>query len=175
MSTRKGEFITLDDVIREVGRDAVRFFLLMRKPDAHLEFDLELAKKESSENPVYYVQYLHARCVSLLREAEQRGIPFISADKANLSLLKEPEEHRLMAKISLFGDEVKYTACFYQPHRIPLYLMELAGIFHNYYHHHRILSEDMELSQARLVLINCVKTVVANGLNLLGISAPKKM
>ncbi|MFH0774227.1 MAG: arginine--tRNA ligase [bacterium] len=174
MSTRKGEFITLDDVVREVGKDAVRFFLLMRKSDAHLEFDLELAKKESSENPVYYVQYLHARCSSILREAEQRGIPFISAD-SDLSLLSEPEEHRLMAKISLFGDEIKQAAKFYQPHRIPLYLMELAGIFHNYYHHHRVLSEDRELSKARLVLINCVKTVTRNGLTLLGISAPEKM
>ncbi|MDI6752461.1 MAG: arginine--tRNA ligase [bacterium] len=175
MSTRKGEFITLDDVLREVGKDATRFFLLMRKSDAHLEFDLELAKKESSENPVYYVQYLHARCSSILREAEQRGIPFISADKANLLLLKELEEHRLMAKISLFPEEIKEAAKLYQPHRIPLYLMELAGIFHNYYHHHRILSEDRELSHARLILINCVKAVVKNGLSLLGISAPEKM
>ncbi|MBU2461868.1 arginine--tRNA ligase, partial [bacterium] len=175
MSTRKGEFITLDDVVREVGPDATRFFLLMRKSDAHLEFDLELAKKESSENPVYYVQYLHARCSSILREAETRKIPFISVDTVDLSLLSEPEEHRLMAKISLFPDEIKQAAKFYQPHRIPLYLMELAGIFHNYYHFHRVLSEDRELSKARLVLVNCVKTVVGNGLNLLGISAPEKM
>jgi arginyl-tRNA synthetase len=175
MSTRKGEFITLDDVLREVGKDAARFFLLMRKHDAHLEFDLELAKKESSENPVYYVQYLHARCSSILREAEARGVAFIPADKADLLLLQREEEHRLMAKIGLFGDEIKQAAKLYQPHRIPLYLMELAGIFHNYYHHHKVLSENKELSQARLVLINCVKIVAKNGLNLLGISAPEKM
>jgi len=173
MSTRKGEFITLKEVIDEVGKDAVRFFLLTRKSDTHLEFDLELSKKESPENPVYYIQYLHARACSILREAEKIGISL--KGPCDYSLLKLKEEHRLIAHLCLFPDEVKESAINLSPHRIANYLISLASIFHNYYHHHRVLSGDKWLSKARLSLINASRIVAKNGLSLLGISAPERM
>lgn len=172
MSTRKGEFITLKEVIDEVGKDCTRFFLLTRKSDTHLEFDLELAKKGEAENPVYYIQYLHARACSLLREAEKRGI---SMEKPPYSLLTLKEEHRLILYLSLFPDVVKESSIFLEPHRIANYLITLASIFHNYYHSHRIISENKELTRARLSLINASRIVVKNGLSLLGIDAPSVM
>ncbi len=173
MSTREGEFVTLKEVMDEVGKDAARFFLLTKKSDTHLEFDLELAKKESPENPVYYIQYLHARACSILREAEKKKISLVQSPDYSLLVLKE--EHRLMSYISLFPDEVKQAAIFLEPHRIANYLVSLAGIFHNYYHHYRVISDDISLTQARLSLINASRIVAKNGLNLLGISAPSVM
>lgn len=172
MSTRKGEFITLKEVIDEVGKDCTRFFLLTRKSDTHLEFDLELAKKASPENPVYYIQYLHARACSILREAEKHGI---SMQEPDYSLLKLKEEHRLMVHLSLFPDYVKESSIYLEPHRIANYLILLASIFHNYYHHHRIISNNKELTNARLALINASRIVAKNGLFLLGIDAPSVM
>ncbi|MEW6102491.1 MAG: arginine--tRNA ligase [bacterium] len=172
MSTRAGEFITLKSVIDEVGRDATRFFLLTKKSDTHLEFDLDLAKKESAENPVYYIQYLHARTCSILREAEKKNI---RKENPDYSLLTLKEEHRLMTHLCLFPDEVKASAIFLEPHRIANYLIALASIFHNYYHHYRIISDNTELTKARLFLINCSRIVAKNGLYLLGISAPSVM
>ncbi|MEW6007747.1 MAG: arginine--tRNA ligase [bacterium] len=169
MSTRAGEFITLKEVVDEVGRDATRFFLLTKKSDTHLEFDLELAKKESAENPVYYIQYLHARACSILREAEKKNI---RRENPDYRLLTLKEEHRLMTHLCLFPDEVKASAIFLEPHRIANYLITLASIFHNYYHHHRVISDDIALTKARLCLINGSRIVAKNGLSLLGISAP---
>ncbi|HAW49413.1 TPA: arginine--tRNA ligase [bacterium] len=173
MSTRKGEFVTLKEVLDEIGSDATRFFLLTRKSDTHLEFDLELAKKSSPENPVYYIQYLHARACSILREAEKKGIRLVK--RPELSLLKNKEEHKLLIKLSLFPDEVKASSLFYEPHRIANYLLSLADIFHNYYHQHRVISDNRKLTQARLFLVSCAKIVAKNGLFLLGISAPERM
>ncbi|MCM8782690.1 MAG: arginine--tRNA ligase [Candidatus Omnitrophica bacterium] len=169
MSTREGEFVTLRELINEVGRDAARFFFLMRKADSHLDFDLELAKKQSPQNPVYYVQYAHARICSILKK---KGISRI---KARLDLLKEKEEMELIRFLWEFPYIVQSCCYTLEPHGLSLYLQELAKIFHSFYDKHRVIGDDAELTKARLFLVNCAKIVFANGLRLLGVSAPKKM
>jgi len=173
MSTRAGEFITLKEVIDEIGIDSARYFLSTKSPSAHLEFDLEVAKKKSSENPVYYIQYAHTRCCGILREAMTQKD--LSDEKANLELLNEKEEILLMKKILFYPDILLMCARNLTPHHLAMYLLDFAGIFHKFYDTHRVITENREISRARLYLIKAVKTVLKNGLDLLGISAPERM
>ena len=175
MSTRKATFITVDELLEEVGADALRFFFLMRKADSQLEFDLDLATKESQENPVYYVQYAHARLCSIARMAgENKMAPAGSNDKS-LERLVEEEELALLKSMAEFPTLVSGAAHDLMPHRIIFYLMDLAGQFHSFYNKHKVLSDDRELSGVRLALCGALKQVLANGLHLLGVSAPEKM
>ncbi|MCG8605430.1 arginine--tRNA ligase [bacterium] len=173
MSKRAGEIIEMAELIEEVGVDVARFFFLERRTQSPLDFDLDLAKNTSDENPVYYVQYAHARICNILKYAEEQGTGFTS--KADLSPLREPEEIDLMKKLLEFPEIVTLAAKFLEPHRIPNYLRELATTFHRFYHHHRVVTEDRTLTQARLTLVECTRIVLANALDLMGISAPECM
>lgn len=175
MSTRSGKFITLADVVEEVGVDATRFFFLMRSSDSHLDFDLELAKKETQENPVYYIQYAHARICSIFKTAESKGIAFPALEEVDLGLLDQPEDFSLMKKVLSFPEVVGKSAENREVHRIPFYLQELVAQFHSYYSVHRVVSEDVPLTRARLLLLLSVRSVIANGLQIMGVSAPEKM
>ncbi len=175
MSTRSGEFEELSTVVDEVGVDAARFFFLMRSADAALEFDLDLAKEQSSENPVYYVQYAHARVCSIFRQAEEEGVPLDSRDAPPPGVLMLAEERGLMKNLLEWPDVVRTAAERLEPHHVPFGLIALAKQFHAYYNRNRILGQDEELTRARLCLARCVQVVLRNGLNLLGVSAPDKM
>lgn len=175
MSTRSGEFTTLREVVDDVGRDVARFFFLMRKSDAHLEFDLDLAKKTSNENPVYYVQYAHARIESVFRNAKEDGIDIDKLDASNIDLLNSKEETNLMKGILRFRDVLEGSARSFEPHRITFYLMDLVGMFHSYYNKTRILKNEPALTQVRLLLLKVLQNVIRNGLDILGVSAPEKM
>lgn len=175
MSTRAGEFETLKDVVDEVGRDAARFIFLTRDYGSPLDFDLEVAKQKTNDNPVYYVQYVHARIASILRKAADRGIsPAVPSSDARAPLTA-PEEIHLLKAMQCFGEVLQSSAENLAPHRVTYYLMNLASLFHTFYNKHRVLSEDTELTQARLRLVMAVQTVIRNGLTLLGVSAPEKM
>jgi arginyl-tRNA synthetase len=173
MSTRSGEFTTLREVLDEVGTDAARFFYLLRSHHTHLDFDLTLAKTQARTNPVYYVQYVHARICSIFREAEARGEGL--GEHPPISMLTLPEEVRLMKAVARFPDVVGESARTREPHRLPFYLLEVADLFHAFYHQHRFLGETPERTQARLALALAVKTVVGNGLALIGVNAPERM
>lgn len=173
MSTRKANFITLDELIDEVGADVVRYFFLMRSIGSHLNFDLKLAKERSEENPVYYLQYAHARIASIVRHAADQGI--VPGDQPDLSLLSTPEEMGLIRELTQFPDMVESCATAYEPHRLAEYLHGLAGSFHKFYHLHRVVTEDKPLTAARLALCLATKIVLGNGFSILGISAPEKM
>ncbi len=176
MSTRAGEFITLRQVLDEVGRDAARFFFLMRTTNSHLNFDLNLAKSQSTENPVYYVQYAHARICSILEFAAEKGVEVKKAEAVDLSLLKEKEELETIKTLAQFPEVVESGARALEPQGLTGYLQELAGSFHNFYTKFRVIGPgDRNLGSARLVLVKAVKTTLQNGLRLLGISAPEKM
>ncbi len=200
MSKRAGEFITMREVMDEVGADAAKFFFLMRRSDSHLDFDLDLAKQQSAENPVYYVQYAHARLSSVFRIAEERGIPVPQPHEARLDLLRDPDELSLIRKLSDYPSIVQGSATALEPHRITFYLQELAGLLHTFYYKHRIMpvvaeneaaddrfvsagdrvvkqreSVTPELTAARLAMMRQVQQVIKNGLSLLGISAPDRM
>lgn len=175
MSTRAGEFVTLKEVVDEVGSDAARFFFLTRSSDSGLDFDLELAKTESKDNPVYYVQYAHARICSVFKMAESEGVAVPNFKEANLVRLVEEPELSIMKQLAAFPDLIEGAADQLEPHRLTHYLLELAKKFHPYYNQHRFLTDDAELTDARLVLSMAVRQVVANGLQLLGVSAPEKM
>lgn len=175
MSTRAGEFVTLSDVVQEVGKDAARFIFLTRHYDSPLDFDLELAKKKTNDNPVFYVQYVHARISSIARKARERGIDDITGHQSSIAMLKEPEEINLLKTIARYPDVLKNSAIFMEPHRITFYLMELAACFHAYYNKHRVLSDDPLLSRGRLYMVLAVQKVIRNGLTLLGVSAPERM
>ena len=175
MSTRAGQFDTLRQVIDEVGTDAARYNFLMRRSDSHLDFDLELAKKQSNENPVYYVQYAHARICSILRIAEERGYAEPSYERMEPSRLNLPEEIDLVKAISAFPEVVEGAVSTLEPHRLTFYLNDLAGQFHSYYNRHKVMTEDSAQTEARLVLVKSLRTVFANALALLGVSAPDKM
>jgi len=175
MSTRSGEFVTLREVVDEVGRDAARYNFLMRRSDSHLDFDLELAKRQSNENPVYYVQYAHARICSILRMAAERGIAAPAAGEADASLLRLPEETDLIKAITRFPEVVEGAARTLEPHRLTFYLNDLAAIFHSYYNRNKVISEDGALTGARLFLVRSVLTVLKNALKMLGVSTPEKM
>jgi arginyl-tRNA synthetase len=172
MSTRRAEYITVDELLDEVGGDVARFFFLTRKADSHLEFDLDLAKKQSADNPVFYVQYAHARVCSLERQAAGADI---AASPSDLGLLTEPEELAVMKLLAQYGDIVDEAAEALEPHRIVFYLIDLASEFHRFYNRHRIITDDREQSAARLFLARAVRSVIHRGLNLVGVSAPETM
>ncbi|MGB6066952.1 MAG: arginine--tRNA ligase [Desulfomonilaceae bacterium] len=174
MSTRSAEFITLREVLEEVGPDAARFFFLTKRCDSHLDFDLDLAKKQSRDNPVYYVQYVHARVASIFRIAQERNIDTEMTDP-DLTALSLPEEQKIMKHLADFPDTLSEAAEALEPHRITFYLMDLAELFHPYYHDNRVLTEDTRLKKARLYLVEAVRQVVANGLSILGVTAPDRM
>ena len=175
MSKRTGEMITLKEVIDEIGVDAARYWLVMRSPDTHLDFDLDLAKEQSSNNPVYYVQYAHARICSILRKAEEeRDITEIDSQKLIIETL-EPDERDLLLKILRFSEELVESTVKLEPHRLPRYAEELAAIFHSFYTNCRVINEDKKTQARRLVYIKTTKIVLKNILNLLGVSAPEKM
>ncbi|APG24157.1 MULTISPECIES: arginine--tRNA ligase [Syntrophotalea] len=175
MSTRSGEFVTLREVIDEVGRDACRFFFLMRRSDSQLDFDLELAKKQSNENPVFYVQYAHARVCSINRNAVEQGLAVPEMGKVDFEVLALEDELALARLLSRYPEVVDGAAAQFEPHRVVFYLQELAARFHSYYNKGRVLVEDPEVSRARLYLVNCVRIVLRNALLLLGVSAPERM
>ena len=172
MSTRKGQYVTLSEVLTEVGRDASRFFFLMRKTDSHLDFDLELAKKQTSDNPVYYVQYAHARIAGILAGAGEKGL---GSKRPDLSLLKEEEERDLMKAIFEFNYCLYVCAKQLDPYGLTIYLQSLAAAFHRFYDRHKVLSSNDDLTQARLFLIRAVKNVLGNGLKIIGVGAPERM
>jgi arginyl-tRNA synthetase len=175
MSTRSGEFVTLREVIDEVGRDACRFFFLMRRSDSQLDFDLELAKKQSTENPVYYVQYAHARVCSINRNAIERGMAIPTLGEVDFDRLVLNEELALAKILARSPEVLEGAARHFEPHRITFYLQDLAAQFHSYYNQHRVLTEDVKASRSRLYLVNCVRIVLENALQLLGVSAPEQM
>jgi arginyl-tRNA synthetase len=172
MSKRSGEYVTMREVLEDVGADVLRFFMLMRSSDSHLDFDLELAKKQSSENPVYYVQYAHARINSIFEKAGQSNI---KESKDYLGLLDKAEEIEIAKTLLNFPEVIKDSANTLTPHKITFYLQELASQFHVYYNKYKIIGDDDKISSMRLYLIKCVKTVIHNGLKILGVSAPERM
>ena len=175
MGKRTGEFVSLEEVLEEVGRDAARFFFLMRKSDSHLDFDLNLAKQQSSENPVFYVQYAHARVSSIFEQAAKSGVDL--GDRAALPVerLELAEEMELIRKMIQFNDVLEESVRDLEPHRLVFYLLDLAGEFHRYYNRQRVISEDLGLSRARLLLIENVQKTVRRGLEILGVEAPIRM
>ncbi len=175
MSTRAGEFVTLKDVVDDVGRDAARFIFLTRHYESSLDFDLELAKQKSNDNPVYYVQYVHARIASIIRKGRERGIKETGGDPEILALIQAPEEMQLIKAMAGYPETVAFSAKLMEPHRITYYLMNLASLFHAYYNRHRVLTDDSDLAMGRLYLVGAVQKVIRNGLGLLGVSAPDKM
>lgn len=174
MSTRSGQFVTLRDVIDEVGVDASRYFFVMRSCDSHLDFDLALAKEASNENPVYYVQYAHARIHSLFREAAGRGVA-LSGEDVDLRLLDTAEEQALIRKLAAFPEEVAKASEELAPHRVTFYLYDLASHFHSFYNAHRVLDAEPDLRRARLALLDATRITLANALGLLGVQAPQNM
>lgn len=175
MSTRSGEFVTLKEVIDEVGRDAARYNFLMRRSDSHLDFDLEVAKRQSNDNPVYYVQYAHARICSILRLAEEKGYKLPAFRDVDCTKLRLPEEMALIRIATSFPEMVEGAANALEPHRVAFYLHEVAALFHSYYNKCKVVSEDEALTLARLFLVLSLRIVLKNGLTLLGVSAPEKM
>jgi arginyl-tRNA synthetase len=176
MSKRSGDYVTLRDLRKEVGNDAARLFYVMRSNDQHLDFDMELAKSRSNENPVYYIQYAHARVSSVLRQLKERGLTHdMGHGIASLQKLKEPQELQLLRRISAYPEVVKQCAAQRAPHSLVHYLRDLANDFHTYYSAHQFIVEDAGVRAARLDLALATQTVVRNGLNLLGVSAPDTM
>ncbi len=175
MSKRAGKFVTLDEVIEEVGADTTKFIFLTRRPDSHLTFDLELAKAASAENPVYYVQYANARVNSIFAHATERGIGTEGLEDADLSVLSTDDDIRLIRKMLTYPMVFEAAAHSREPHRITFFLQELAGMFHPYYNKHRVVTDDEELTRARLALMSAVRMVLGEGLGILGITAPDRM
>jgi arginyl-tRNA synthetase len=175
MSTRGGEFVTLREVVDEVGRDAARFFFLMRRCDNALDFDLELAKAKSEENPVYYVQYAHARLCSVERQAAERNVSLPDSQAVDLGPLTLDEEQGLLRRLSLYPSIIEASAQLLEPHRVIFYLQELAAALHAYYNKHRVLTDDRARSLARLALMRAIRTVLANGLTVVGVTVPERM
>ena len=175
MSKRTGTTVSLDELIEEVGRDAARYFFVMRSPDSHLDFDLELAKQQNQENPVYYVQYAHARICSIFRQAEAAGVRMSGIAEIDPSLLQEKEELALLRKIADFPEEISVAARTMAPQRIARYVLELAGLFHSFYNHHRVLCQDQRLQNARLLLMHVTRITIKNSLKVLGVSSPERM
>ncbi len=174
MSTRDGQFVTLRELREEIGNDAARFFYVLRKPDQHMEFDLELAKSRSSDNPVYYIQYAHARICSVFRQLDEKGMS-PPGDATDYSLLTESREMDLLVALSRFPEVVELAAISYEPHQVAYYLRDLAHAFHTYYNAYPFLGSEDELRQARLGLIDATRIVLANGLAMLDVTAPERM
>ena len=176
MSTRGGEFVTLRELRQEVGNDAARFFYLMRKNDQHLDFDLELAKAQSTDNPVYYIQYAHARVCSVMKQLTEKGLSWDKQEGLKyLNLLQETQETNLIYRLQRYADILHKAAMQYEPHLLTHYLQELANDFHTYYNAQQFLVEKQKVRDARLCLIMAVKQIIANGLTILGVSAPEQM
>jgi len=176
MGKRSGQFVTLQEVIDEVGKDAVRFIFLTRHYESPLDFDLEVAKQKTNDNPVYYVQYVHARISSIIKKArDENKIMEIVFDKNAAAMIREPEEIRLIKHLARYPETILSSAEYMEPHRIAFYLMDLAADFHAYYNKHRVLTEDPVLTAGRLYLILAVQKIIRNGLTLLGVSAPDSM
>jgi len=175
MSKRTGKAITMEDLMDEVGVDAIRYFFTMRSMDSHLDFDMDLAVSKSNENPVFYVQYAHARICSIFRQAEEQGIAVRSWKETDLSRLSAEHELDLLRKIGELPETISEAARIYAPHSIIRYVYELASQFHSYYKAERVITEDAEQSQARLQLLAAVRVTIANALALVGVSAPDKM
>jgi arginyl-tRNA synthetase len=175
MSTRKATFVTVDELLDLVGVDVARFFFMMRKADSQLEFDLGLATQESQENPVYYVQYGHARLCSIIRQAEEKRIPSVPLEEIDQTLLDQPEDLILLKSMAGFPGMIESAALDLAPHRVIFFLIELAGQFHSYYNKHKVISDDIPLTQARLALMCALRMVLANGLEFVGLSAPESM
>ncbi len=176
MSTRSGEFITLKELVKEVGKDAARFFYIQRKNEQHLDFDLELAKSESNDNPVYYIQYAHARICSVFRQMNEKGYSFIKSEElSDLSVLSDPHEIKLLTSLARYPDVIENSAISFEPHQLAYYLKELANDFHTYYNASKFLVDDNLIRNARLSLILSTKQVIKDGLSLLGVSSPEEM
>ena len=174
MSTRSGEFVTLRQLREDVGLDAARFFYVMRKADQHMDFDLDLAREQSSDNPVYYLQYAHARICSVKRQCDQKGLS-LSLQEANLNRLENSHEQQLIKQLSLYPERVQDAAMRREPHIVVNYLRDLANQFHSWYNAHQFIVDDVELRDARIALASAIRQVLQNGLNLMGVSAPEKM
>lgn len=172
MSTRKANFITLDELIDEVGPDVVRYFFNMRSVTSHLNFDIDLAKKHSDENPVFYLQYAHARISSILKMTDEQKLKL---DTSNLELLSSVEEQDILKKLHSFREEILYASENFEAHRIANYLEELAALFHKFYAQCRIIGSEKQLAEARIALITAVQIAIRNGLKILGVTAPEKM
>ena len=175
MSKRRGEFVLMEELLEEVGRDAARFTFLTRRHDSPLEFDLAVATRQSADNPVFYVQYAHARVASLLRTAAEQSLDLPPWTEADFSGLTLPEEQTLIKRLLQYPDLVAGAARAREPHRVAYFLTELAGVFHPYYKAHRVITDDRTLTAARLGLSSAVGQVVASGLSLLGVTAPESM
>lgn len=175
MSKRTGQYVTLDELLDEVGKDAARYFFIMRSADSHLDFDLDLAKAQSQENPVYYVQYAHARISSILRHAVAAGYEVPRAQDTDVSVLQHPSELELLKKIAEWPQVVEGAARSLEPHRLPHYAHELASLFHKFYTQCRVLHEDVRLRAARLVLVRATQVTLARALGLMGVAAPESM
>ena len=177
MSKRAGDIVPLAGLLDDVGADAARFFFLMQSMESHLDFDLELAKKQAQDNPVYYVQYAHARISSILREAQDRGValPVPDVSAVNLNRLEHPDELALIRKLAELPDEIRDAAERYEPHRMTRYAREVASVFHSFYTNCRVLGDDAELTAARLTLVQAAQTVLRIVLDTIGVSAPEKM
>ena len=173
MSKRAGTFASLSGLLDEIPKDVVRFFFLMRSSTQHLEFDLDLARKQSDENPVYYVQYAHARIKSIIEHAAQKGIEL--SGPADLTLIKNEEELTLVKDILKFAEVLEDAVRTLEPYIMTYYMIEVARDFHHFYQKHRVVSEDPELTKARLYLINKTSEIISNGLELLGVSCPERM
>ncbi len=175
MSKRAGDFVTLDELVDEVGVDAARFFFLMRRAESPMDFDIDLALKRTEDNPVYYVQYAHARIAHVLAYAREQGVSDPDPAATSLDVLREPETEELMRGLGSFPSLLAAAAKSREPHRIPAYLKELAAKFHSFYHHHRVVTSDAALTAARLLLTRATGLVLKRGLGLLGVSAPEAM
>jgi arginyl-tRNA synthetase len=175
MSKRRGEFVLMEELLEEVGRDAARFTFLTRRHDSPLEFDLAVATRQTADNPVYYVQYAHARIRSIWKQVAEQGIEVPPWREVDLEALDLPEERVLTKRLLQFPELVAGSARALEPHRVAYWLQELAGLFHSYYRAHRIIQDDRRILLARLALCTAVGQVLANGLELLGVSAPESM
>lgn len=175
MSKRTGQYVTLDELLDDVGPDAARYFFVTRSADSHLDFDMDLAKRQTNENPVFYIQYAHARIASIKRQLQSRGQTVPRAHEVDLRLLTEPEELALMRRLADFPEEVNRAALDLAPHRVAHYVHDLAGLFHGFYNAHRVLGAGHGLEEARLVLAASTQTVIRTALGLLGVTAPERM
>jgi len=176
MGTRSGQFDTLRQLREEVGTDAARFYYVMRSNDQHLDFDLDIAKSQSNDNPVFYIQYAHARVASVFRQLEEKSLQWNQAEgRAQAALLSEPQEKTLMTTLSRYPEVVELAANNRAPQHMVHYLRDLANDFHTYYNAHAFIVDDAALRDARLYLISATRIVIANGLHILGVSAPDKM
>ncbi|MEJ2683384.1 MAG: DALR anticodon-binding domain-containing protein, partial [Candidatus Sulfobium sp.] len=175
MSKRAGTFVTLSEVVDLVGADNTKFIFLTRKSDSHLDFDIDVVTSQSAENPVYYVQYANARINSIFNNAREKGIDATGLETSDLSPLSGSEELSMIKKLLAYPMVLEGAARACEPHRITFYLQELAGMFHPYYHRHKVISDDRKTTTARLALCRGVKIVLADALSILGVSAPEKM